>query len=902
MIDGGKMGTCCIQYWSEADREAAEWIKDRYMSCEIVRTDTKTDIEKYNSWIIVGGPDANPVYDQVKGTPMPSPNLYYQPRNPLPEDGDNILILVGYSTNPNLFDGQRHLITCASWTKDGTLAGAYEIYNNGIRDSRTDLIADIPLPFGAEPVEPIPSPVYVPPTEPPTAPTTVIEEETADYWTSQGYSSTEAGKIAAWVREKKMTPSPETITEIIAPEIVYASVVPPEFVHETGTAVAAGFGEVWDTLAGGIDGLAKGFGEGVDYVVNNIDTLAIDAIITGVSFLALEALFARIATAYPAASRAVTALSTSKAAAPAVVMTTKQLAAALIKNPKNSAALLKGLSKTRFNNVFKELQSTAAGKTAERTIYTEYLKTVEMQSGVTGILQHFGQHWKMVAGGVGLLMGMGFAVPWGAKEWIWESMTIPYSDLIRGNEWDLAEKYLPDIKTLAEVCKTSIAATAWLNPISYNMFKAGLTNIDLDIAMWEEQIAAGKGIIKELPEQIRATVRDIVDGDTIEVDVEAKGAITGEVIKLPEYKTSGHASVRIVGINSPEKSPKGEIACTDIEIYKVAKTYADLARDALLTLNDKEVLLKIDPDKQSDTYGRILAVVEYMGVDIGLKQIQEGLACYYYREPHKYVNDAIYKDDTINAKDERVGMWSEVEKAAPELLEELPKFAISIDSSPTRAKVYVDNVYTHHLTPSNEVELKDVMRLFTPGAHTIKVTKSNLMAEKIVEITEGDNGSIMLTLEVPGLVPVIEEVEVVEEMPVAERTDFEIKIYDIPGERRLTPEEVTVTITPAPIAHPAPLTWRVERGKTYTIKVESPGFVTETWTEDAEMSMQEIEFDMYPVEVIPLTAELPPLSEWTDNMKAVARAILLDVEAETAGALQLSAAELANMKIKYGVA
>ena len=86
------------------------------------------------------------------------------------------------------------------------------------------------------------------------------------------------------------------------------------------------------------------------------------------------------------------------------------------------------------------------------------------------------------------------------------------------------------------------------------------------------------------------------------------------------------------------------------------------------------------------------------------------------------------------------------------------------------------------------------------------------------------------------------------------------------------------------------------------IKVESPGFVTETWTEDAEMSMQEIEFDMYPVEVIPLTAELPPLSEWTDNMKAVARAILLDVEAETAGALQLSAAELANMKIKYGVA
>lgn len=114
-----------------------------------------------------------------------------------------------------------------------------------------------------------------------------------------------------------------------------------------------------------------------------------------------------------------------------------------------------------------------------------------------------------------------------------------------------------------------------------------------------------------------------------------------------------------------------------------------------------------------------------------------------------------------------------------------PVFKINIDSVPTRAKLYIDNVYTYHLTPSNEKELKDVMRLLTPGLHTIKVTKAGMMAEEEVEITTGDNGVIMLTLGVPGLVPAVVEVEIVPEVPPVVPP---VEIPELPPRVEWTPE------------------------------------------------------------------------------------------------------------------
>jgi len=102
------------------------------------------------------------------------------------------------------------------------------------------------------------------------------------------------------------------------------------------------------------------------------------------------------------------------------------------------------------------------------------------------------------------------------------------------------------------------------------------------------------------------------------------------------------------------------------------------------------------------------------------------------------------------------------------VVEEKPvEFKIEIQSTPANAKLYIDGVYTHHWTPSNERELKDVMDLLTVGKHTIKVTKAGMEAEKEVTIVEGDNGVVSLILEVIGLPPTEEEVPL-EEVPEVE--------------------------------------------------------------------------------------------------------------------------------------
>jgi len=401
-----------------------------------------------------------------------------------------------------------------------------------------------------------------------------------------------------------------------------------------------------------------------------------------------------------------------------------------------------------------------------------------------------------------------------------KSSGFDFNDAIKANNEELAGTILAGMEnTLAGYKAVIDENETWLKEVdSYENVIAIYESYKLGIEANRVQLP---GAITGLPENIYSFVRDIIDGDTLDVSLDGRAAFTSIGVKLPDYDGKGHCRVRIVGINAPEKSPKGEIACTDIEIYKVAAKYADLSRDALLPLNDKEVLLKIDPANQVDGYGRLLAVVEHMGVDVGLKQIQDGLACYYFRENHKYVNDAIYKDDMINAKDGRVGMWSEIEKAAPEVLEEIPIFKINIDSVPTNGKLYIDNVYTHHLTPSDDTELDDVMNLLTPGKHTIKVTKAGMQAEEVVEIIEGDNGIITLTLVVAGL-PTIE----------------------------VTPEIVPEVIP-----------------------------------------------EVEPVEEV----AAPAVTEYSESERAIAKAILADVEFYTAGAAQLSATELEDLKKKYGV-
>ena len=78
-------------------------------------------------------------------------------------------------------------------------------------------------------------------------------------------------------------------------------------------------------------------------------------------------------------------------------------------------------------------------------------------------------------------------------------------------------------------------------------------------------------------------------------------------------------------------------------------------------------------------------------------------------------------------------------------------FKIYITSSPSNAKLFIDGVYTHHLTPSDQKELKDVLTMLTPGSHVIRAERAGSVAEKTISVTSGDNGTIDLKLEPAGL-------------------------------------------------------------------------------------------------------------------------------------------------------
>jgi len=103
------------------------------------------------------------------------------------------------------------------------------------------------------------------------------------------------------------------------------------------------------------------------------------------------------------------------------------------------------------------------------------------------------------------------------------------------------------------------------------------------------------------------------------------------------------------------------------------------------------------------------------------------------------------------------------------------KFKINVTTAPDRAKLYIDGTYTHHLTPSNETELSDVMDLLVPGKHIFSVEKKDLYGEVAVDVVGGDNGVITIPLEAtPGQelevpeppAPPVEEPEIVALGPV----------------------------------------------------------------------------------------------------------------------------------------
>jgi len=377
-------------------------------------------------------------------------------------------------------------------------------------------------------------------------------------------------------------------------------------------------------------------------------------------------------------------------------------------------------------------KTTATAQAAAKGagFFAKFSKLKEMFSGSAGL----NKLWWAITG----IIGIDGIMSWLASDNVLSGVSYTLGKLRAVAEAGIITKeeglvMLDKVQEWKDYATNFLKVSSIVNPLLW-LFRGillvnaekGQLDIDLERKLIEHILK-----IKKLPEVVKAVVSDVLDGDTIVVRRE------GEAEALPEYAKTGHARIRIIGMNAPEKSPKGEIVCTGIELYKVEPKWTDESRNALLPLNEKEVTLYIDPENDVDHYNRVLAKVVYAGVDIALSQIQKGLACYYAVGKNKYVNDVGYKQAMKTARDNNVGMWGGVVRK---------DFKIKLTSWPSNAKVYIDETYTHHLTPSDEKELADVLEFLTEGKHKIKVEKTGMAAEKEINIEYKDMGIIHFEL------------------------------------------------------------------------------------------------------------------------------------------------------------
>lgn len=105
----------------------------------------------------------------------------------------------------------------------------------------------------------------------------------------------------------------------------------------------------------------------------------------------------------------------------------------------------------------------------------------------------------------------------------------------------------------------------------------------------------------------------VIDGDTIKLDTSKENNILKEL----------GLSVRIYGIDTPEKAPRAKCASED----KLGQKATQFTKDII---GKKQIV--IEPKKWDKYGGRIDAIVKVDGVSIGDELIKRGLARAYFGE------------------------------------------------------------------------------------------------------------------------------------------------------------------------------------------------------------------------------------------------------------------------------
>lgn len=137
--------------------------------------------------------------------------------------------------------------------------------------------------------------------------------------------------------------------------------------------------------------------------------------------------------------------------------------------------------------------------------------------------------------------------------------------------------------------------------------------------------------------QTNAKVISVVDGDTIEVEMDSE---PGKTVR-----------VRLLGINTPETvDPRRPVEC-------FGKQASDFAKR---TLSDKRIWLESDPEADEvDKYGRLLRNVFLPdGTDFNAFMVENGYAYAYVSFPQNKARKTELRALEQSAKENNLGLWN----------------------------------------------------------------------------------------------------------------------------------------------------------------------------------------------------------------------------------------------------
>lgn len=318
---------------------------------------------------------------------------------------------------------------------------------------------------------------------------------------------------------------------------------------------------------------------------------------------------------------------------------------------------------------------------------------------------------------------------------------------IRNNDWTVAAVALSNLERVYEEMDTQLssAPTKFFEMVGVNYadFRAILETGRASLESFKKQYPRLAAIPTTFSTEFLIDDVKVEDGDTI---------------NWPNHPEAGN-KIRILGIDAHESG-----TAAGIEETAYLKSLLEGRQVKVLTHQFH------DPEKTTDIYGRLLGGVFIGDQDVALAMLNHFgksiLTPTKYQDKYRWIDWDLYKKTAEAAKGPAV-----------------KEFKIYIDSDPSGAKLFIDGKYTRHLTPSDEVELKDVMDMLTPGSHVIMASKAGLEGSVVTDIVDGVNPDIFLTLKVKGIGPTEPETAPGPEPEPAEK--FTITIMSTPSRAKL---------------------------------------------------------------------------------------------------------------------